>query len=325
MLALGSTWAQAAPSPDASEDPATAVAPAVVEDEPRDAPVVESLTVSAKVAPTPAGGSTEVGPAPQDDPVPETSSAPRAVPAPERNPWLGGLGFASAGIIAGSFGDIEPALRADDALGPDASVGPMAITLGGGGGLLVSGRYMFRGKGFGMFVPSSPTSRGRVGLTGGGGGLDVGMVIYNRRHWMLYPFFGVGGLGMSLDVDNGSDGDLVLGGRTIEAGATRTLRTGFATLELGFAFHREVFGPSQPGSSGHGGFIHGGEIGVMTSVAAGRWDDEGATVAMAGGQVLGGYLRLHFGGGGFFMGERPLRSRVQKRRRAGARKRTAGR
>ncbi len=281
------------------------------------APVTRAAAPAETAAPVTSAATPAETAAPVTSAVPPAErAAPQAEPGspPERNPWLGGLGFATTGIIMGNFGEMDAALRADDALGPDVGVGPVAVTLGGGGGVLLAGRWMLRGKGFGMFVPSSPNARGRVQLSGGGGGFDLGMVLYNRRRWLLYPYFGVGGMGMSLEVANRTSNALSVGGRSIESDQRRTFGTGFATVELGLAFHREVFGRRDPGATGHGGFIHGGEIGVMTSVAGGRWDDDGVDVAMAGGQVLGPYLRLNFGGGGFWLGGSPLQSRSRKRR-----------
>lgn len=234
------------------------------------------------------------------EPAPEAAAPDEpAVTVAEPDPRLGGFGHLSPGVLVGSFGALDDALSADDALGSGAELGPVAVTLGGGGGMLLGGRYVVRGKGFGMVVPSTTTVRGRASLTGGGGGFDVGLV-YHHRQWLLYPFFGVGGMGMALDVDNQSAGDLVLGGRTIAAGQRRTLTSGFATAELGFGFVRRMFGAPPPGArGGMGGLVHGGELGLVVSLWGSGWDDAQGRADLPQAQVVGAYLRLTVGGGGF--------------------------
>src|SRR5262249_22305476 len=139
-------------------------------------------------------------------------------PAPEKNPWLGGFGFFSPGILVGNFGDVSRAIDDPAALGEGGAPPSYAVTIGGGGGWLLAGMYVLRGKGFAYFTPSTPSSRGQTNYAGAGGGFDFGMVFYNRKQWLLYPYIGFGGLSANLEIANRSNANITVAGIDLASG-----------------------------------------------------------------------------------------------------------
>ncbi len=274
--------------------------------EPTAAPdTVDDSQVEANLEPDPE-------PEPEADPDPEPDAEPKAAvvlpnppepPLPdtrERSPWLGGFGFFAPGFIVGNFGDMKSALQADTALGKGGAPPPFAFNIGGGGGYLLAGTYVIRGKGFYFFAPSSPTTRGRSTHVGGGGGFDIGMVVFNRRSWLLYPYFGVGGVGTTMTVKNEHTADIDLAGRTITPGETAKFSSGYFTFELGFAFQRLMFRKPTPPARVNGGLVNGGEIGLLASFNRSQWQESDTTIRnMPSARMLGLYVRLLMGGGGF--------------------------
>lgn len=233
-------------------------------------------------------------------PEPSAASASEPEQRAERNPWLGGFGFFSPGLVVGNFGDMGRALEDGSALGPGGAPSDVAVTVGGGGGQLLGGVFMLRGKGFGLFAPTATTRRGRAALTGIGGGADVGLVLFNRRRWLLYPYVGVGGVSSSSSVRNDHDDDIIVAGRTLSPGQELDLKSGYFTFELGFAFQRLMFRKPRHNETSLGGFINGGEVGAIVSLGRSTWQSEGNSVPdMPSTQLLGGYVRLLIGGGGF--------------------------
>ena len=207
----------------------------------------------------------------------------------EKRPWWGGWGHFSPGIFVGHFGDVGERLDDGDSFSDEIRYRPIGLMLGGGGRALLAGRFLIGGKGFAMLPQSQVTERGRAVLTGGGGGLDVGLLIYNRRHWLMYPYVGFGGFGYSLDLRNQSEQDVV-----VSPNITLEPEAGFATAEIGFGFARTAFW-------GQGGFMHGIEIGMMFALSEDRWKTEDdVSVALPPANMLGGYLRMNIGGGGFW-------------------------
>ena len=268
-------------------------------DAPIEAPAEEPIDAPTEApADPPELSSSEAAPTPVVIPPPE--------PAPEKNPWLGGFGFFSPGILVGNFGDVDRALESDTALGEGGAPPPYAVTIGGGGGWLLGGVYVIRGKGFYYFTPSTPSSRGRSTSMGGGGGIDVGMVFYNRQRWMLYPFVGVGGLSTNLGIENRHTTNIDVAGIDLAPGEKTELSSGYFTFELGFAFQRLMFEKPSGAMRANGGFINGAEMGLLVSLHQSQWNAGDTTIdAMPAARMLGFYFRLLMGGGGISRWEAP--------------------
>lgn len=177
----------------------------------------------------------------------------------------------------------------------------MGMMLGGGGRALLAGRYLIGGKGFALVPQAQITSKGRAVMAGGGGGLDLGLVMYSGKRWLFYPLAGIGGFGQSLKIDNQSELDVVVSPTiTLAPGEAIDLKAGFVTFEVGFGIGRSAFW-GDPRSGGAGGMFHGLELGMMMSVSEDRWKtDADVSVDLPPASLIGGYLRMNIGGGGFF-------------------------
>ena len=164
--------------------------------------------------------------------------------------------------------------------------------------MLVGGRYLIGGKGYGIFSPLIEADWGKAALTGGGGGLDVGLVLFNHRRWLVYPKAGFGGQEHTLTIRNSSNTNLRFGSNAspVAANSDEQYTTGFFTADIGIGFQRLMF----PRADG-GGLIHGGEVGVMMSLAEGTWSDSDNAIVRGAPPIrmIALYLRLNLGGGGF--------------------------
>ncbi len=220
---------------------------------------------------------------------PSTSTSPKR----ERRPKHGGLGFATGGVIAGPIGDLEDALT--DTLGPGARSPEFAYTVGGGGRMLLFHRLVVGGKGFGLFPPEVGGPRGTARVGGGGGGLELGFAAVNRPKLLFFPYFGVGGFGLGLELRNTSQEAIQLGNAApLLPDEERDYAAGFVYLEVGAGLHRLIF-------FGDGGLLVGFNVGGIFSVAPSRWADGGDPIeGVDEPRLSGAYLQLTIGGGGFF-------------------------
>lgn len=234
----------------------------------------------------------------------------------ESRPLWGGFGYFSPGFVVGHFDDLTGALAAPGSFGAGAAPGRMAVSVGGGGKSLLAGRFLIGGKGFGLFAPTAANDVGRVAVGGGGGGVELGLVVVNRRGWIVYPFAGLGAIGYSLTLTNTSQGPRSFGDQTIAAGRALELGAGSAYVELGAGFRRLTF-------TRGGGFIHGAELGLMLALDQGPWkrsDGRAVGGGVPGVNMSGFYLRVDIGGGGFSWTEdveRWRQRRAERRARRG--------
>lgn len=221
----------------------------------------------------------------------------------------GGFGHAFAGMVAGDLGGYDTQLSAETTLGSGAGPTVFGGMLGGGGRALLGRRIMLGGKGYALLTPTQSGAHGTARVTGGGGGLDVGVALYNRDRWLVYPYLGAQGFGLDLDVTNNSTQSRAIGEVRIPAGESRTFRTGFPMIEVGAGVQRLLFRGDE-----HGGFMVGLELGFVYGFAGDAWQIDDMDVAGLGTPGLtGGYLRLTLGGGGFLIGpKRPPRRRHRR-------------
>ncbi|MET0592131.1 MAG: hypothetical protein ABW133_05495 [Polyangiaceae bacterium] len=242
-------------------------------------------------------------PLPQSGPTAPSETAstdappPPPPPPPEgrpRRPWFGGLGYATVGPFFGDLSTLSTALRAPDALGESYDIGSAALTLGGGGGAVLFGHLWVGGKGVGLLTAPFKNARGEALLTGGGGGFELGYVLYRPRT-LIIPFFALGGYAYNVRVENDTGRPMPLQNvLTLAPGETRDIHAGFATIELGIRVQRLLFARA-------GGFIGGFEAGLLRSLSSAPWKSDGAEfVNHPGAMIEGGYIRFTVGGGGFY-------------------------
>ena len=154
---------------------------------------------------------------------------------------------------------------------------------------------MLGGKGMGWFVPASSPDTAEVQVQGGGGGFSIGYAALNRDYFLLYPYVGASGYGIDVAVTNTSGRDMTIGDHALPAGESQTYRSGFWAAEFGVGFQRLLF-------FGTGGFLVGGEAGLITTIAGGDWhlgDSEVHNTGLGKLGFSGGFVRLTLGGGGF--------------------------
>ena len=145
-----------------------------------------------------------------------------------------------------------------------------------------------------MFTPRVGGPRGHATVGSGGGGFELGVAAVNRNAWLLIPYLGAGGGGVTLDVTNTSNTTLTIGDdEPLPAEGRRSYSAGFAYVELGLAAHRLLF-------RGPGGFAVGVDAGALVSVVSSPWNnDAGGVDGISRPRITGGFLRLTLGGGGF--------------------------
>ena len=225
-----------------------------------------------------------------------TSDA-HAEPAAE---W-GGFGQAFVGGMLSNYGNFENEMAQPRVLGNDFSMSPVGLQFGGGGWMMLAGTVLVGGRGLGFVVDASDTQGARVSFAGGGGGLVIGYAALNRDSYLLYPFFGFGGYGFSMEMTNVLGGqDIAFGSERVAPDATDAFSAGFFSFEFGVGFQRLLFFDD-------GGFTVGAEGGFTIPVAPGGWNDaDGRDISgLEELGISGGYLRLTLGGGGFLFGDDP--------------------
>jgi len=216
----------------------------------------------------------------------------------------GGFGHGFAGFVVGDLGGFDSRLEADSALGEGAGPIMFGGMIGGGGRALLGRRIMLGGKGYALLSPVQEGRYGHARVVGGGGGLDLGVALYNDDGWLVYPYAGFQGFGMGLELNNQSTEPRSVDDVPIPVGQSRGLSAGFPLVELGAGAQRLLFGDA------HGGFMIGLELGFLYSVGREGWTlDDAPVLGLGSASLNGGYLRLTLGGGGFF-------DRGRRRRRA---------
>jgi hypothetical protein len=212
-------------------------------------------------------------------------------------PTFGGLGHTSIGVGAIQVSGVDAPLRA--ALGDCGAVGPGSWRYGGGGKMLLFG-LILGGKGYGFEYFDGSGSAGTARMSGGGGGFQLGYAIHRSAKALVYPLIGFGGYGIDIELDNTSDSDITFGDQIVAGASASTFQSGYWAAEVGVGVDWLLM---YGGDGGQGGWSLGAELGLQMSVATSEWDtSDGATIGgVAQPRMVGGYLWLHLGGGGFFL------------------------
>lgn len=221
----------------------------------------------------------------------------------------GGFGYATVGAHGGSWADLQSDLQSETAMGSFFEINPLSLQLGGGGRAFLFDGLMVGGKGFGWFLGGEERDGATVGLSGGGGGFDLGYAVYNLDHLLVYPLAGLSAFGVTVDVQNDREADFVFGrDGAVAPGQAGSFGSGFLATEFGVGIQRMVMMGSR--TTG-GGLLVGFEAGFYIPVVQGSWSD-GDDFAVAGVDdfgVAGGYLRMTIGGGGFLFDPDPVYER----------------
>jgi hypothetical protein len=211
----------------------------------------------------------------------------------KRRPFIGGLGYASIGLMTGDFSAMQKTLESPNLLGIGYGPAASSLVFGGGGGGLWN-RLWIGGKGFGHSTAMASSDRGSASLSGGGGGFEIGYAAVASEEWLVVPFFGLGRFGYTLTIKNASSAPLnVYSGETVPVGGQREYSAGFFTGEVGIRASRLLL-------LGDGGFMVGAELGYTASLQRTAWEETSTnTTAPESAELRAAYFRLVIGGGGF--------------------------
>lgn len=208
-----------------------------------------------------------------------------------KEPHMGGLGKAYAGGFISGWGGLEKSLK--PLFGESLHISEASLMVGGGGFGMIGG-FVIAGGGHAILTPTVDGAGGEVDVIGGGGGLAIGYAFYRSRDWIVYPYVGGAGYGLTLGLTNDSEENVDLGGEVLEPGESIDLITGFAAVDLGVSAQQLLF-------FGDGGFALGMDLGVLLSVAGGGFStvDADEITAVSDTKLRGFYMRMTIGGGGF--------------------------
>lgn len=204
----------------------------------------------------------------------------------------GGMGFASPGLTFPTITNIDGLITE---LGFTSGSTPGAAwELGGGGFGLLGERVVVGGHGYSFFYADMVETDREISMDGGGGAFRLGYAVLNDGQQLLYPYAGIGGMQVEMEVDNRSGGELRLGDRSLPNNSMTTLELPQAQLELGLGWQRLL------ALGGPEGFAIGIDLHYSFSLSEQPWQDA-SDVAWGGlaGQASRWSLTITVGGGGF--------------------------
>ncbi len=205
---------------------------------------------------------------------------------------FGGLGYFQPGVTFRMPNDLGTELNGF--LREREDYQQVGLLLGGGGFVKVLNKLIVGGGGTALLYPQVEGSTSIVKLAGGGGGLNLGYVLYEKPNWLGYPFIGIGGFAYAMEVEN--FGSLVNQGHFyIPPGETLMINSELIYLDVGVNLFRLLF------ASGDGGPALGVSVGYMQKIYGTVWEtDEGYNLDnLSDPQLSNFYLKLSLGGGGF--------------------------
>jgi hypothetical protein len=227
----------------------------------------------------------------------------------------GGWGEAFIAPTLGKVAGLDGALQSPTLLGDSFKTGAYSTQIGGGGAFLLTRNWLVKMIGFGIIGTTAQTGNGSGRVLAGGGTLQLGYTVMNDDSWLAWPYIGLGGMGMSPQIENHTGKPMALGSSVIPPGGSAEAGIGLFTGEIGFSLRRLML-------FGEGGFVVGAELGGLFTLAHGSWtDQQGISIPNLGsGRFDGAYLRISIGGGTFVEAKklerarRPLRVDVQANR-----------
>lgn len=207
----------------------------------------------------------------------------------------GGLGYFCFGGAFEHSDKLERIIR--ESFGMDYKQRSAGISLGGRG-FGSPGRGIFLGGGgYAVITGTQTITTAEITTSTGAGFFNVGYGFAPGKSMLIMPFVGFGGGGLTLEVQNLSDKQLVFDKSDFEgvpAGRKRRYTYGNFMMELGLT---SQFFVGENGSNG--GFAIGFEAGGYILPGSSWRDANDNTVrGVSSVSVGGGYLRLTVGGGG---------------------------
>jgi hypothetical protein len=217
-------------------------------------------------------------------------------------PQGGGFGHFQIGFNLNHFPVLNDYLKNPDILGNSYSPSREGIQLGGGGyGVL--GRLLLGGSGYFSGFNPIQTDSASVSLSSGTALFNAGYLLKKTERWLIFPYAGVGGTGLSLRLANRQDSGGIFFDRNqgISFGEISKLSLGGIASEVGISF--KYFITTCTEDSPHGALMIGFDLGCQASFfTSNKWSD-GKGRTLTGPNSLSGYLpyiRITLGGGGIW-------------------------
>jgi hypothetical protein len=211
----------------------------------------------------------------------------------------GGFGHGYFGAGLNLSPAIQRDLRAQSLLGSDLQLNRVAVFGGGGGYGVVGRKLLLGGSGVG-FKTSDATERGEATISTGGGFINFGYLTTIKNNSIAYPYVGIGGNGIKLNVKNSTGESMNIGNQTIGPGESIKLNSGGLSFEAGYAFKFLTFSLEEEGS--HGGLMLGIQAGTYIFTGLSDWRVESTDdmiPSFSRAYSFSPYIRLTIGGGGF--------------------------
>ncbi len=169
------------------------------------------------------------------------------------------------------------------------------ISLGGGGHGII-GKVIIGGEGHGLIGRKTTSGSYETSIGASYGFFKLGYIVYSAKRLSFYPFLGLGGGGISLEIvkrETAPSFDDVLDNPK----RSTKLSTGsfLLNLALGIDYLLKLGGNEE----GEGGLVFGLHIGYTFAPIKGNWEMDG--IDISGGPeigITGPYIRLMIGGGG---------------------------
>jgi hypothetical protein len=214
----------------------------------------------------------------------------------------GGFGHFQAGVSLGYFPALTRYLAKPEILGDSYSPQQGGIQLGGGGYGLV-GKILLGGSGYFSGFNSVKTDSASVSVSAGAGLFNLGYLLKSTDRWLLFPYAGIGGSGITLKISNESDSGGIYfdSQKGLGFGEISRLSIGGIAYEIGFSI--KYFATRLSEDNLHGGIMLGLDFGCQNALfTRNKWAD-GKGQELRGPNSMQGflpYLRITVGGGGIY-------------------------
>jgi hypothetical protein len=214
----------------------------------------------------------------------------------------GGFGHFQAGVSLGYYPSLTSYLVRPDILGDSYSPQNQGIQLGGGGYGLV-GKILIGGSGYFSGFKPVTTDSASASFSSGAGLFNMGYLLKNNEKWLLFPYAGIGGSGITLKLSNQSDSGGIYfdSQKEISFGEISRLSIGGIAYEVGFSVKYFITRLSEENL--HGGLMVGLDLGCQNALfVRNKWAD-GKGQELRGPDRIQGflpYIRITLGGGGVY-------------------------
>ena len=205
----------------------------------------------------------------------------------------GGLGYFSPGVTFRMPNNLG--LELNTLLRETQDYPQTGISLGGGGFMLLKGKYVISGGGFAILSPQVEGANSTVQIRSGGGGFNFGYVVKDDGKWLGFPHLGIGVMGMSMDVENFGNFLVNQGKFIIPPNESLSINSEIVYLDLGVNLFRFLI------TGGGNGPVVGVSVGYLQGLAGPPFEtEEGFNLDNLSDPELSTiYFKINIGGGGF--------------------------